>query len=266
MSDLVPRRDVDRSVELPRLHGTGTFQQPADRPRDAGADEHRERQSEDRGQRGQDRRYRDILLLIPHRQRGIGTDLRHHIGANAIDPLIEFVAQRIDAGEAFSDLREILGFGFQQRKQPVVLFVEIAQNVLVGVLDPAIDPPQRGIVRFGGDVIDDGVDQRVNRAGFLADRNTGRFIALLALGKAILVGRRLHFGDHHPAQLERPLERIRLHPRQMIVGFEIFRRQLIELMGDFPGQHRRQCRDNDHEDDQPDSNAEDLPSNRRPHH
>jgi hypothetical protein len=37
-------------------------------------------------------------------------------------------------------------------------------------------------------------------------------------------------------------------------------------MGDLSGHYGRQRRDNDHEDDQPDSDAEDLPSNRRPYH
>ncbi|WP_246735092.1 hypothetical protein [Bradyrhizobium sp. S69] len=261
LADFIMGRDVDRAVEPPGLDRAGAVEQASHRPGDARADEQRERQAEYRSQPGQNRRDGDGPLLVPHRHGGVSANLRHHIRANAIDPLVKLVAKRIDPGQASPDFSKILRFRLQQRKQAVVLFVEVMKEIPAGILDPAVDPPQRRIIRVRGEVVDDGIDQPMDRAGLLFDRDAGRFIALLALGKACFVGRRLHLGDDHAAKLKRTPKRLSLHPRQVVVGFDVFCRQLIELMGDLSRHHGRQRRDDDHEDNQPDSNTENLASN-----
>ena len=156
--------------------------------------------------------------------------------------------------------------GFDQRPHPRILFTQIAAEVVVHGLDTIVDPAEPGIVGSGGEIIDDRIDQGTRGLRFLMDLQPFRLVDLLALSKACIVRRRLHLGDHHPAKRQRLLQRADIHPRQIPVGLNVFGGQFVELMGNSSRHYRRQNRRNGHQDDQSQSDAEDLVSDRRPQH
>ena len=86
----------------------------------------------------------DGRLLVAHRHDGVAADLRHHVRADFLDLLVEFVAKRVGPGQARPDFREIAGI--EQRHQPLVFFAQIAAKIAVDVLDPVVDPAEPGIV------------------------------------------------------------------------------------------------------------------------
>ena len=47
------------------------------------------------------------VALPPQRRHSIGLNERKHVGSNAIDLLVEFVTQDVDAGKAVGDTRGI---------------------------------------------------------------------------------------------------------------------------------------------------------------
>ena len=130
------------------------------------------------------------VFWSPHRHHGFAADLRQHVGADILDPLVELVAQRVGPGQAGPGLREIPGL--EQRQQPLVFLTEIATEIAGHALDPIVDPAEPGVVGFGRDIVDDRIDQGARRLRFLFDFLPLRLIDFSLIRKECPVGRRLH--------------------------------------------------------------------------
>lgn len=144
LADLVLGRDGDAAVEAAGLDLAGALQEAHHRARDAAADQHREYEAEDRGDGGDDAGDDDRpLLRAGHLRRG-RADLRQHVGTDAFDPGVEFVAQGVGAERGLSRGREILAV--ELAEQRLVLGVQAHQEVVDGVVDAVVEPSERGIV------------------------------------------------------------------------------------------------------------------------
>jgi hypothetical protein len=264
LADFVARGDVDRSIEPAGFHRSRSFQQPPHRSGNAGADEEWKYQSEDACEQGEDNGDDNGSLLVAHRHHGIAADLRKHVGADSFDPLVEFVAQRVGAGQASPGLREITGI--EQGQQPLVFFTQVAMKIAGHALDSIVDPAEPGVIGYGGWIINDRIDQGARRLCFPIQFLTLHLIDFSLIRNECLVRRRLHPADHHPACRQSLLQRMDIHPRQMSVRLDIFAAELIELMGNPAGHHRRQRRRDRHQEDQAEGDAENSLSDRRPQH
>ena len=203
-------------------------------------------------------------MLVPHRHGGVASDLRHHVSADFFHLAIELVAQCVRPGQTGPDFGAIPRF--EQRYQPLVLLTQIAAEVVVHRLDPIVDPAKPGIVGLGGRILDDGIDQTPRGLRFLINFQAFRLVDLLTIGKANIIRRRLHLRDHHPANRQPLLQRTDVHPRQMTVGFDIFRGEFVKLVGNLARHHCRQERRYRHQDDQPQSDPKDsFPDGRSQH-
>jgi hypothetical protein len=167
MADLVPRRGDKRFAEVACLDGARTFQQSPDRACHAGADQHREQDAEDSGdcrQRGCDPNH---VVLLLQRRRGIGSNERKHVGSNAIDLLVEFVTQGVDAGKAIGDTLGISAI--EQGQQALDLGVEMTSTVIQHCIDARLDPRQRRAVGEARPLRDQPVDQGARGLAFTHD-------------------------------------------------------------------------------------------------
>jgi len=148
--------------------------------------------------------------------------------------------------------------GRQQRDHPLVLLAQMTAEVADDILDPIVDPAESRIVRIGGGVVDDRIDQRARGQRFGIDVLALRLVDLLQVRESGLIRRHLRLRDHHPANRQRLLQRADVHPRQMAIGFDIFGAEFVELMGNLARHHRRQNRRDCHQDDQPDGDGKDA--------
>ena len=238
LANLVPRDDVNGSVEASCLDLSCAFQQAPDWTGDATADQHCKHQSYCCGKRGHDGRDHDHSLLISNNDGGARVDLAAHIGADHVDLLVELVAESINSCNPPSDLRKILRV--ELGKQRSVLVVHAMAEVIDRVIDPGLDARQRGIIRRRADIVDDLDDQLLRGFRFLLDLGTFLVENLQIFGIAGFVWRILQFGDDHPAQSDRSLEGSDIRPRQMTVCREVFGRLLVEQVT-YPSfhQHRK---------------------------
>ena len=108
--------------------------------------------------------------------------MRHHVTADFLHLRDEFIAKRVDMGKAGFDFRKVPGR--EQRPQPVILFIQIAAQVLVHIVNSVVDPAEPGVVGFGGRIVDDRVDEGVGGFRFAVDFKTFGLIFLLTVGKA----------------------------------------------------------------------------------
>ena len=67
-------------------------------------------------------------MLPLQRRRGIGSNERKHVGSDAIDLLVEFVTQGVDAGKVIGDTRGISAI--EQGQEALDLGVEMTSGVV----------------------------------------------------------------------------------------------------------------------------------------
>jgi hypothetical protein len=113
--------------------------------------------------------------------------------------------------------------------------MEIADHAL----DPIVDPAEPGVIGCRRAIVDDRIDQGARRLRFLLDFQTPRLIDFPLIRHGGLIGRRLHPADHQPAQRQRLLQRMDVHPRQMPIRLDILGTELVELVGNLARHHCR---------------------------
>jgi hypothetical protein len=200
LPDFVARLYFDRLIEVTCLDRPRTLQQLPDRASNATADEVGKDQSNNRGKHRHDRGDQDGLsLLRPDRCDGTIAH-RQHVRANGVNLFIEFIAERVDLRKAASRCCEISGIEFC--KQRPRLLLQVAAGVAHQAIDPALDASQRGIVRGRTGVVNYRIDELARCLRLAIDFNALRVVKLLAKLIPHLIGRVLHFCDHHPANRE----------------------------------------------------------------
>ena len=132
---------------------------------------------------------------------------------------IEIIAKRIDLDEPLSEFLEILAFN--EQKKSLAFFVEVAANIIVRGLDPALNSRQHRVVRLSRGVFDDRVDERSRLGRLLPDFKALGFKDFLSLRIGGIIGGRLHFRDDHLAKRQRLLQRTNVHACQMTVGLNV---------------------------------------------
>src|SRR6185437_14971219 len=88
-------------------------------------------------------------------------------------------------------------------------------------VDSIVKAPERGVIRRRGDIVDDCCDPGARSLRLPIDIGTESLERFQMRGVARLVRRVLHFGDDHPAYLQRTLERVDVRARQIAVGGNI---------------------------------------------
>ncbi|WP_338065085.1 hypothetical protein [Bradyrhizobium erythrophlei] len=74
-------------------------------------------------------------------------------------------------------------------------------------VDPAVDARQRRIIRGRTGVVDDRIDELARSLRLAVDFGILRIVELLLKLVSGLIGRLLHFCDHHTAKRESPFKR-----------------------------------------------------------
>ncbi len=146
---------------------------------------------------------------------------------------------------------------FELEDQLPRLLPEMTAGFARQAVDPAVDARQRCVVRPSACVINDRVDQRARSLSLTRDLGILRIVELPAELVAHLIGRVLHLCDHHPAQRERALHGQDVDPRQMRVGRNISRGQLVQQMTHPSNHQHRQDGCCHHQDNQADGDGDD---------
>jgi hypothetical protein len=106
-------------------------------------------------------------VLPLQRRRGIGSNERKHVGSDAIDLLVEFVTQGVDAGKVIGDTRGISAI--EQGQEALDLGVEMTSTVVQYCIDARLDPRQGRAVGEARPLRDQPVDQGARGLGFAHD-------------------------------------------------------------------------------------------------
>src|SRR6516225_7426537 len=137
LADFVARDHLDRSIEVAGLDFAGTLQQQSDRPGNAAAHEHREKQSECGSKGGNGDRNENCMPLVAQHDRSARIDLGQHFGAYFIELLVEFIAGLIRAREAAPDFWKILGLKLIQKLR--TLRVQVPMQLVYRIVYVGID-------------------------------------------------------------------------------------------------------------------------------
>lgn len=234
----VGRRHVDRLIEAARLNRPCTLEQLPDRANDTAANKIGEYQSHDRGKQGSnDGDNHRLNLLRPDRCNGAGAD-RQHVGPNGVDLLVEFVAQRVDPYETTPYRCEVPRLEILEQLRRLLL--QVTSGIAHQAIDATFDASQCYIVRRCARIFDDRIDELTCGLRLAIDLRILGIVELLASLIPLLIGRLLHFRDHHSAERKSPFERQNIDPRQVRVGGYVPYRQFVKQMPHLSNHHHRQ--------------------------
>jgi hypothetical protein len=257
LANLIACRHADGVIEPAGLDLAGAFEQTQHRTGDVASDQHREHETEHRGNGGYDRRDDDRLVLLAND--GVRADVHHllqHVGTDRVDLAGEFLAECVRLKQRFPRAIEIPRVELLQHQ--TILLVETAMQIVDRGVDAIVEPAERGIVRWRRGIGNDGVDLLARGLCFLLDLGSERLEGLQMRGIGRLVGRRLHFGDDHLPQRQPAFERFDVGPREVAIGRHVAVGQLVQQMTDARGHHHRQQRGDHGQHDQAGGDADNL--------
>jgi len=263
MADFVPRGSDQCSLEIARLDRPGALQQPPHRAGDAGADQGGEHETEYGGQHRQDDGDQHHLMLLAQRHIGVLAQQGQHIRSNAVQLLVEFVADFVNTLNFLGEC--LLVAAFERREQPLVLCVEAATGIVVDRVDTVFELSERRCVAESRTLGDQTLDQLARGQHFQLDLPVEGLVLVAERG-VDTVFRRLKLRDDDPAYRKRPLQRTDIRSSQVAIGGHIAVRQLFDALTDLHHQYHGRNGGNGHQGDQRHRDPHDFSSDRQSYH